>query len=265
MLMLIEYLLLCLVALLVAGLTLFSGFGLGTLLMPAFALFFPVPVAVAATAVVHLANNLFKLALVGRHAVWPVVVRFGLPAALAAVAGAATLTLAGGLPPLATYTLGGAVHQVTPVKLVIGLVIVAFALLDLLPPFAGLAFDQRFLPLGGLLSGFFGGLSGNQGALRSAFLIKAGLDKEQFIGTGVVAAVIVDGVRLVVYGAGFYTAQFAALPGEIGGLVLAATVAAFVGSFLGARLIKAITLTAVQRTVGALLVLVGLALAAGLA
>ena len=47
--MLIEYRLLCLVALLVAGLTLFSDFGLGTLLMPAFALFFPVPVAVAAT------------------------------------------------------------------------------------------------------------------------------------------------------------------------------------------------------------------------
>jgi hypothetical protein len=32
--------------------------------MPAFALFLPVPVAVAATAVVHLANNLFKLVLV---------------------------------------------------------------------------------------------------------------------------------------------------------------------------------------------------------
>src|SRR5262249_18547707 len=45
------------VALFVAGLTLFSGFGLGTLLMPAFALFLPVPVAVAATAVVHLAQQ----------------------------------------------------------------------------------------------------------------------------------------------------------------------------------------------------------------
>lgn len=47
----------CLTALVVSGLTLFSGFGLGTLLMPAFAVFFPVEVAVAATAVVHLATN----------------------------------------------------------------------------------------------------------------------------------------------------------------------------------------------------------------
>ncbi|MBM4056021.1 MAG: sulfite exporter TauE/SafE family protein, partial [Planctomycetes bacterium] len=35
------YLVICTVSLVVSALTLFSGFGLGTLLMPAFALFFP--------------------------------------------------------------------------------------------------------------------------------------------------------------------------------------------------------------------------------
>ena len=53
----LPYVVVCATALIVAALTLFSGFGLGTLLMPAFALFFPVTVAVAATAVVHLANK----------------------------------------------------------------------------------------------------------------------------------------------------------------------------------------------------------------
>jgi len=47
-------------ALLISGLTLFSGFGLGTVLMPVFALFFPLPLAIAATAVVHFANNIFN-------------------------------------------------------------------------------------------------------------------------------------------------------------------------------------------------------------
>ena len=46
-----DYVIVCSSALVIALLTLFSGFGLGTLLMPAFALFFPVEVAVAATAV----------------------------------------------------------------------------------------------------------------------------------------------------------------------------------------------------------------------
>ena len=54
------------------------------LLMPVFALFFPIPIAIAATAVVHLANNFFKLYLVGAQANWPVVARFSLPAAFAA-------------------------------------------------------------------------------------------------------------------------------------------------------------------------------------
>ncbi len=68
-----NYLIVCVVALVVSGLTFFSGFGLGAMLMPAFALFFPVPVAVAATAIVHLANNIFKVVLIGRKANWSAV------------------------------------------------------------------------------------------------------------------------------------------------------------------------------------------------
>lgn len=80
-----EYIVISVAALFVSLLTLFSGFGLGTVLMPAFALFFPIPVAIAATAVVHLANNIFKVVLTGRHADWGVVIRFAVTAALAAI------------------------------------------------------------------------------------------------------------------------------------------------------------------------------------
>jgi hypothetical protein len=47
----VSYVVVCAVALLASGLTFFSGFGLGTLLLPAFALFFAVEQAVALTAV----------------------------------------------------------------------------------------------------------------------------------------------------------------------------------------------------------------------
>lgn len=258
-----EYLVICLVAMLVSALTLFSGFGLGTVLMPAFALFFPVPVAIAATAVVHLANNIFKVFLVGRRADWGVILRFALPGAMAAIIGALLLNLFANTLPLQTYYLGSRVYEVTTVKLVIGILIIIFALLEMLPQFSNLAFDRKYLPVGGLLSGFFGGLSGNQGALRSTFLIKAGLDKESYIGTGTVSAVIVDVARLVVYGLSFYTVQFAGVS-DIGGLVLAATVAAFLGAFIGARLVKKITLRLLQLIVGAMLVIVGSGMATGL-
>jgi uncharacterized protein len=89
----VEYFVICTVALGVSALTLLSGFGLGTVLMPAFALFFPVPVAVAATAIVHFANNLFKAALVGKRADWRVVLKFAVPGAAAAMMGASLLNV----------------------------------------------------------------------------------------------------------------------------------------------------------------------------
>ena len=73
-----DFVVIGLVAFLASGLTLYSGFGLGTVLLPAFALFFPAPVAVAATGVVHLLNGLFKGALLWRQAHWSTVLRFGL-------------------------------------------------------------------------------------------------------------------------------------------------------------------------------------------
>jgi hypothetical protein len=63
-----AYAFVCLAAFGTAVLTLFSGFGLGSLLLPVFALFFPLESAVAVTAIVHLCNNLFKVGLLGRHA-----------------------------------------------------------------------------------------------------------------------------------------------------------------------------------------------------
>jgi uncharacterized membrane protein YfcA len=247
-----------------SGLTLFSGFGLGTVLMPTFALFLPVPVAVAATAVIHLANNCFKLILVGRRANWTVVGRFSVPAAGAAIVGASLLALFAGLPPLARYSLGGRQFQVTSVKTVIGALIVLFAWLEVSRRFERLTVSPRYLILGGLLSGFFGGLSGNQGAFRSAFLLKAGLDKQAFVGTSVVSTVIVDVVRLLTYGLSFFTRSVQELPGEIIGVIVAAIGAAVLGAWVGARLLEQVTMRVIRVAVTAMLVVVGLALLIGL-
>jgi len=70
-----DYLIIGTVAFLASGLTLYSGFGLGTVLLPAFALFFPAETAVAATGTVHLLNNLFKGGLLRRTADWRIVMR----------------------------------------------------------------------------------------------------------------------------------------------------------------------------------------------
>ncbi len=255
-----KYLLICSAALLTSGLTLFSGFGLGTLLMPVFAVFFPVEAAVGLTAIVHFLNNLFKLALLGKHADRAVVLRFGLPAILAAFLGARALVWLSHLSPLASYAAFGRTFEVLPMKLAIGLLMIGFALLEALPAFEKLAFDKRYLPVGGILSGFFGGLSGNQGALRSAFLIRCGLSKEGFIATGVVIACLVDVTRL-----GVYATKFSAV--DLGAnvmLLTATTLSAFIGAWAGNRLLHKITIRAVQWSVAAMLFLIAIGLASGL-
>jgi hypothetical protein len=75
--------------------------------------------------------------------------------------------------------------------------------------------------------------------------------------------VIVDVARLLVYGASFYTIHFSGVR-EIWGLVLAATVAAFLGAFIGSRLVKKITLRTLQILIGLMLILVGLGMCRGL-
>jgi hypothetical protein len=250
-------------ALLISGLTLFSGFGLGTVLMPVFALFFPLPLAIAATAVVHFANNIFKFGLMARQADWRVVARFSVPAAIAALAGASLINLFDKMPVIVSYTLGGSTFEITVIKAVIGTLIVLFALLELSPRFQALAFPPGWQPLGGALSGFFGGLSGNQGALRSAFLLKSGLSKEAFVATGVVSAVIVDAARLVVYGASFMASGFAQSQ-ELLAPVAVGTICAFIGSFMGKRVLQKVTLRTVQIVVAVAMLLIGVGLAAGL-
>ena len=77
-----EIIIISAAALIVAILTFFSGFGLGTILTPVFMIFFPTDLAIALTGVVHFFNNIFKLFLVGKNADKSVLLRFGIPAVI---------------------------------------------------------------------------------------------------------------------------------------------------------------------------------------
>ncbi len=233
--------------------TFFSGFGLGTLLTPVMMVFFPVEIAIAATGLVHFANNIFKVILTGSDASLRVLITFGLPAILAAIAGSWLLLQIPESEPIATYRLADHVLQIYPLKLMMGLLLILFALLELIPYFARLEFSPRMLPVGGLLSGFFGGLAGVQGALRSAFLIRAGLSKEAFIGTAVMASTLVDLTRLSIY------ARAIDFRGGVlkSPVIWIAVVAAMTGALAGQRLLRKVTIRTLQLAVAWMLIAMG--------
>ncbi|MDA9808362.1 hypothetical protein N9B89_03150 [Flavobacteriales bacterium] len=122
--------------------------------------------------------------LVGKEANWRIVIQFGAPSIVSALIGAWILMSFSEATAWYTYTLGAKEFMITHIKVMIAILMFAFAFLELLPFFKKLEFDENKL--------FFGGLSGHQGALRSAFLIKCGLSKESFIATGVMISSMID-------------------------------------------------------------------------
>ncbi|MCB0732793.1 MAG: TSUP family transporter, partial [Ignavibacteriae bacterium] len=163
------------------------------------------------------------------------------------------------------FELWGNLFEISPVKLAIGILMIIFALVELIPFLKKINFSNKMIPIGGLLSGFFGGISGHQGALRTAFLVHAGLEKKSFIGTMVLSAIVIDVVRLTVYGLTFlkFNSQMFQTDG-LSTLLIAGIISAFVGSSIGKYLLEKVTFNTIHIIVGIMLMLLGFSIALGL-
>lgn len=236
-----EYLYLIVIAVIACGasvMTFISGFGLGTILLPVFMFVFPMPIAIAATAIVHFGNNIAKLFAVIRDIDIPVLFRFGIPAIIAAAIGALFFEMAASMPTLYTYTLNNINElKILPVNLIVGSIIIIFTFLDDIK-ITQQKLSAYWLIIGGVLSGFFGGISGHQGALRSLVLSKTSLSKQQFVATGVVIACCVDIVRLFLYGSSISVQTY-----TVDSLlsIIVALCGAFLGIVIGKKQLQSMT------------------------
>jgi len=143
---------------------------------------------------------------------------------------------------------------------IVGLLLLFFAGAESVSSFRRISFPPRYQAFGGLLSGFFGGLAGMQGALRAAFLVKAGLSKEAYVATGAAIAFLIDVSRLSMY-SHLVVKQRSELDYA---LLVAAVLAAFAGAIIGNRYLPKLTRSGMQRIVAALLLLVALGLISGI-
>ena len=254
-----EVLIISIVAFLAALLTFFSGFGLGTILRPVMLIFFPPEIAISLTGIVHFCNNIFKIKIIGGQFNKEVLIKFGIPAVLFAFAGSYALFFISN-DTLFTHHLFVKKTDVSYLQFIIAIILIFFALIDLIPFFKKLKFNKSILPIGGILSGFFGGLTGNQGALRSAFLIKMNLEKSVFIATTVVISFFVDLTRISVYISkikDFEISNYLILG-------LAAIVSAIAGSFIGFKSLKKVTLNFIRNLVAIMILLIAFLLLLGI-
>lgn len=254
-----TYVVIALTALAASFVTFFSGFGLGTILMPVFALFFNLPTAIALTAIVHLLNNIFKLGLVHQNIRYSLLLKFGVPALLASFLGAWLLETISKLSlVLYEYRLGSKYFYITWQGLIIGGIILIFSIIELSKKLSRIKFNPKLIIPGALLTGFFGGLSGHQGALRSAFLLRLRLDKAVFIATGVGIACMVDVARLSVY-----TFSLKDVTSNMD-ILATAVISAFAGAFLGNRIFHKTSMPVLKWIIGGFMFIVSILIIFGI-
>ncbi len=237
--------------------TFFSGFGLGTILLPVFSLYFPLELAVLATALVHFSNNLFKLTIMSRHIDIGLFKKFGISALIGAFLGAYLLKLVGAMGIFYVFPFWGG-KEVTLLSFAIGLLMLFFVFFEWKKIEFPLSSAKLFLPIGGFLSGFFGGFSGHQGALRSAFLSKLSLDKQLFVATSALISTLIDFSRISIY-----TSQTNWKDLNMTYLLLGAF-SAFLGSVLGKKYLTKVSFRFIQVAVAVFLFAMSLGLITGL-
>ena len=227
-----------LVATVAGGVAAVAGFGIGSLLTPLLALRVDTKIAVAAVSIPHLVGTSIRFWLlrpaVNRTVLW----RFGLTSAFGGLTGAL----------LHAQTSGRALAMVFGVLLV-------FAGGSQI---SGHAQRWRFRGvvawIAGAASGFFGGLVGNQGGIRSAALLGFNLPKQQFVATATAIALMVDAARVPVYVVTERDQVAAIWPA-----ILAATVGVVAGTLGGERLLARIPERRFRQIVGILILCLGLA------
>jgi uncharacterized membrane protein YfcA len=206
------------------------GFGIGSLLTPLLTLRLSPELAIAVVALPHLLATAVRLL---RHAASvdrPTFLRFGLLSAAGGLGGALLQSTLSG-PAL----LGG-----------LGSLLIATALASLTGNFGGRQSATPVALVLGLISGFFGGLVGNQGGLRAAGLLAFDLPPRVFLATSTAVALMVDLARTPVY--------LARAGAQLWSLALPIAVAAagcLAGTVWGERLLLRMGPATYRRLVGA--------------
>jgi uncharacterized membrane protein YfcA len=125
-----------------------------------------------------------------------------------------------------------------------------FALLEFTSFLENRKIGKSWIPFGGFVSGFFGGFSGHQGAIRSAFLSNTALTKFEFVATSALLGVIIDLTRISTYSQQLDSE----IPIE---LVVTGATTAILGSILGNQLLKKTEMRCIKWVIGFFLFAVG--------
>ena len=218
-----------------------AGFGIGSFLTPIVSVSTGTKVAIALVSLPHFIGNALRFSFLKSKVNRKILIRFGI------------LSAAGGL-------VGALLHTF----FVSNLLQIIFAIMLVIAGFVGVLQATEWLLIGktravivGLVSGFFGGLVGEQGGIRSIALLNFDVEKEAFIATATATALIVDAVRMPVY----FITQFSQVSHFLIILILSCF-SVFAGTIVGTLILKRIPEKSFKQIVSLLILFLGIFLLA---
>jgi uncharacterized protein len=216
-----------------------SGFGIGSLLTPIFALQLDTRLAIAAVSVPHLVGTVQRFWTMRGDVDRKLLLEFGIPSAVGGLAGAlmhGTLNSRG-------------------LAVVFGLLLLFTAIAELTGWMRRVHWGRSFGWTAGAISGFLGGLVGNQGSVRTAGLLAYSVSPTSFVATATTVALIVDGARMPVY----LTTQGKGIA-AIWPMLAVATTGVVTGTSVGIRVLPRLRTETFRRTVAIFLAILGAAM-----
>jgi uncharacterized membrane protein YfcA len=219
-----------------------AGFGIGSLLTPAIAAATGTKLAVALVSIPHAIGTSIRFWRFRRDIDWSVVRSFGLTSA------------AGGL----TGALLNRWATSRALEVVFGCLLVLAGASQVTGYAKRWRLRGALAWLGGALSGFFGGLVGNQGGIRTAAMLGFEVDKRQFVATTTAVALLIDMARVPVYA----VTETAAIT-DMWRMLVVATIGVVIGTLFGERLLARVPEQRFRIVVGTLLLALGVSFLVG--
>jgi uncharacterized membrane protein YfcA len=225
------------VAAIVAGIVAaVSGFGIGSLLTPVLALHVDTRLAIAAVSVPHLVGTAQRFFRMRANIDRRLLLQFGITSAVGGLAGA---------------LLHSRVRN-SGLDIVFGFLLLFTATAELTGWMRKVRWGHSTGPMAGLISGFLGGLVGNQGSIRTAGLLAYDVSPTAFVATATTVALIVDGARMPVYIVSQGSEMMSLWP-----ILAVATAGVVIGTAIGSRILPLLGEKVFRKSVAVLLAVLG--------
>ncbi|MBI3980751.1 sulfite exporter TauE/SafE family protein [Candidatus Microgenomates bacterium] len=214
-----------------------TGFGTSTILVPVLSLQYPLAETLLFVGIVHWFGDIWKMLFFKRGANWKLILLFGVAGIIVSFVGA---RLAGVFPEdLLKKLLGG--------------FLIAYVAFVWIKPKWKLPKSNTNALVGGGLSGFFSGIFGVGGAIRSTFLSAYNLDKSVFLFTSGAIGLLIDSSRLVGYVTGDIRLKNYSIP-----ILITALVISLIGAYVAKIIVNKIPQEKFRLVIAIALFFVGL-------